>query len=183
MKPIHRHILAAIQSNLCINVSQLAKTVKRSISTTSYHAHRLQDGGYLVIETDGCNNFFRLTDRGIGYLRTLPENLETFDRAHDILFKFPIRRPPKQGFPKEGFVINESLRGVSEQLTKGYPNGTIIQITDPVITVCIMEVRGASPEQCLMAAYSIAEREIISLIRKNPGLVVGRSTGRLASRK
>jgi len=173
IRDIHIRILKGIHEDNSVNLNKLSKSLERAPSTISYHLYRLQNSGYLIIRNDGFNCFYELTEKGVSYLWGVSKKFKMLDRAHDILFKFPITRTPRNGFLEDGFISNSRLSDSAKQLTRRGINRVVIQINPRSITINIAQVRGEDPQTCIMTAFKIAESEIIELIRKNPGLVVG----------
>ncbi len=171
----HKKLIELIsdESNL-YNLTQMSKILGKAISTISEHLKNLEYSGYIIIDSDGLSNFCKLTEKGKSILRSIRNNTEIIDRGHDILFTFPIQRTSKK-WSMGKFVTNKSMKNWSEQLTSGQGSNKTIQINGKSsITVLVKEVFASASEMAILRAYEIAERQILDLVSKNPGLVVGR---------
>ena len=108
---IHILILLNIKKDPTINLTQLSKNVKRTPQTVSYHTHRLQDSDYIIIKTDGINNFFTLTEKGEKFLRSIGENLERiYIPLFNELKRFPLyinrsKLPPKEKWEEVKYLM------------------------------------------------------------------------------
>jgi len=166
IRDIHIRILKGIHEDNSVNLNKLSKSLERAPSTISYHLYRLQNSGYLIIRNDGFNCFYELTEKGVSYLWGVSKKFKMLDRAHDILFKFPITRTPRNGFLEDGFISNSRLSDSAKQLTRRGINRVVIQINPRSITINIAQVRGEDPQTCIMTAFKIAESEIIEVCNK-----------------
>jgi DNA-binding MarR family transcriptional regulator len=171
----HISLLEAISNHeIYLNNKQLAEIVDRAESTVSRHLANLSEANYISKKSDGVNNFYELKQRGENVLRSGGNEFELIDRGHGLMYTFPIKRAPKEGFDRQKFRVNENMSNWNWQLTRDYGSNAVAYINgEKSVSVMIKSVNGRSSEDVVLIGYFIAEDIIRELVQENPGLAIG----------